>query len=127
MDENLQKEVDEIKETVKDIKKTVDNIEKLEETEIKHILTVKDMESEELSNLDTLEDLENKELDKLHKIVPRKFKDVMSWKQMVWENCEEKLMSDSTKVVSFTCKITGKVCSFELCPKNKINDNPTKE
>ncbi len=125
--ENLKQEVDEIKEVVKGVKKTVDNIERLEEAEIRHILTVKEMESEELTNIGNLKDLENKELDKLHKMVPTKFKDIMTWKQMIWETCGEKIMSDSVMIVSFTCKLTNKVCSFDLCPKNKVNDNSTKE
>jgi coenzyme F420-reducing hydrogenase alpha subunit len=125
--EDLKQEVDGIKETVNEIKKTVDNIEKLEESEITHILNVKDMESEELSNLDNLKDLENQELDKLHKIGPKKFKDVMTWKQMIWESCKERKMNDSMKVVSFSCNLTNKVCSFELCPKNKVNEISTKK
>jgi len=126
MDENLKKEIDEIKNAVKEIKKTVDNIEMLEEAEIKHILTVKDMEAEELNNLDTLENLENKELDKLHKITPTKFKDVISWKSMVWDNCEEKIMNSTQNIVTYMCRITNKTCSFELCPKNKLTDDDNK-
>ena len=121
--QSLKEELSNMKKTMQDIKTTVDKIEYLERSEIRDILLVKSMESKELDNLDTLENLENQELSKLHHLTPKKFKDINSWKSMVWERCDEKVMIESKRVVSFKCKLIDKFCSFETCPKNKVYDN----
>lgn len=127
--DELKQELAEIKKLMQDINTKVTNIEELEETEIKHILSVKNMESEELTNLDHIKNLEDSELSKLHKMTPKKFNDITTWKSMIWNNCDARIMIDTEKIVTFRCTLVNKICSFEICPKNKFNPNedPAKE
>jgi len=125
--QELKNELTNLKKLMQEINIKVNSIEELEKSEIKDILLVRGLENKELTNLDLLKELENKELDKLHKISPAKFKDITQWKSKVWDGCNQKIMNESKRIVSFTCKLNNKVCSFENCPKNKINnDNTTK-
>ena len=116
----IKQEISELKKIVKDIASKVSNIEQLEQSEIRHLLLVKDLEFKELINLDVLKELENSEIEKLHKMAPKKFVDVISWKQMVWNNCQDRKMNDAKRIITFTCSITNKACCFEFCPKNRI-------
>ena len=53
-------------------------------------------------------------------MTPKKFSDVATWKSMIWDGCDARVMIDTEKIVTFRCKLLDKVCSFEICPKNKI-------
>jgi hypothetical protein len=126
--EELRNELRQSKELLNQINVKVTNIEELEESEIKHILNVKNMESEEIGVLDDIKTLENSEIKTINKLSPKRFNNVTSWKSRVWDGCSSKIMNDSKKLVTFSCKLSGKACSFDICPKNIIpNENKTKE
>jgi hypothetical protein len=94
----------------------------MEQSELNNLKTLEDLENQELFHLRVIKDLEEREIEKIDSLHPMRFKDISSWKSMVWDDCSEKRMNDSKKVVSFYCNLTNKVCSFQTCPKNIVAD-----
>ncbi len=95
-----------LKEIEKYLKDNLTREEKLleeEEAEIKQILQ---KESEELKEM-------KRDNGKF------KFDTTVAWEAEIWQKCPEKVRKSSRDSIFYACKLTGKSCSYELCPKNE--------
>ena len=53
----------------------------------------------------------------------RKFVTIFDWKRAIWDRCTAKTEKMSASTISFYCEILKGPCRFEVCPKNKLEED----
>lgn len=90
--------------------------------EIKKIL--KDNFSKEEKLLEKEEEILEKEEEKLEVLTgagkKKKYDTTVAWEAKIWKECPEKDRQVTKDSIFYNCKLTGKACSFDNCPKNIV-------
>ena len=70
------------------------------------------------------EGMQAQEEEKLaHAVKESKFVTIFDWKRDIWDRCTAKTEKVSASTISFYCEILKGPCRFEVCPKNRLEND----